>query len=450
LDIFSLVNSSQEYSRKRTRMVHKSLRKFKEVCNKLDAYLFIFCYNDISMDPARPRFETVEVDDDKNNLNTTDINSPNPPMVAPVEVPPPPLPPARIATVEPPPPVPTASVEEHVVASKPTEPASSVWMKRLTFLVPALAILITLVTASFAMKQMMDKKSNVSPSPSPQINLIQATPEATLRPVVKYKSYRSEIYGIAFTYAEDLFLVECDNAIYLLLESSDPQTLCDEKPNVGLNIMSSSETLLVPNEEGVEKRSEEVTTIGGVDGLKIPKENGWEIYFENKNKHYKIGFSDARYETHMQNLVSSFGFTVLISQINFKTYNNSAFRYSLKHPEDWQVATGSADTTEFIKDQNTSFVIQAQNNVSDAELSAQELVSSIRTLAGWKNIPTADIRNFSGATARVMQGQFNGKWQANAVVWYRNRLLQITWNDPLSQQNQQIFDLMIGSLVLRN
>jgi hypothetical protein len=88
--------------------------------------------------------------------------------------------------------------------------------------------------------------------------------------------------------------------------------------------------------------------------------------------------------------------------------------------------------------------------VNDAAFTASQIVSSTRTLSGWKDSPKIELKKLGGGDAQVIQGELSGKWRAYVVIWYKNTVIQMTWEDEIARPDQQIFDNMLASFELTN
>ena len=97
-----------------------------------------------------------------------------------------------------------------------------------------------------------------------------------------------------------------------------------------------------------------------------------------------------------------------------------------------------------------NLVLQTSSNVANAALTASEIVSSTRTLSGWSDPPKIELKKLGGGDAQVIQGELTGKWRAYVVIWYKNTVIQMTWDDDVGKGEQQVFDNMLASFEFTN
>jgi hypothetical protein len=131
----------------------------------------------------------------------------------------------------------------------------------------------------------------------------------------------------------------------------------------------------------------------------------------------------------------------------------------LKYPQTWTLsATQDKDgkysaRSEISRGEEqtvNNLIIQTSNNVANAALTASEIISSTRTLSGWSKPPTIELKRLGGGDAQVIQGELSGKWRAYIVIWYKNTVIQMTWDDDVVQSQQQIFENILASFEFTN
>lgn len=403
---------------------------------------------------ARPRFQTVVVEEESTSSPAVPPVLTNP-LPEPTVQPTIPSNPVVVAPVVPQNIDVSPMVDPRLVSTS-NSGSSRNSIRVLLFLIPAFLMIGTIVAVSMFLQSRSQNKQIVEASPTPLPLLTPATPAPTLEPIAKNKSYLNSQFLFSLAYPEIVSLVECSDKVLLHVasESIESTSLCTSEDFVGIQIVSSTTAINSPV-DGVE----EVITVGGVDALKVSSGGATYATFSketvNKKKYYyQFIINDPSIQVVFDQIIKNFRFILGTETADWEVYNNSAYRFSIKHPSGWVVSTPDAQTVEIRKEGNDSkigaLVIQAENNVSDGNLNAQETVSSLKNLAGWKQTPSTDFRTIGGGSARILQGEFEGNWQEYVVVWYKTRVLQMTWTDTLAKYDQELLDAMLSTLVIKN
>jgi len=318
------------------------------------------------------------------------------------------------------------------------------------FVIPALLILFTILLVGFISNRLFNRqKTQVPISYSPPPALSPATPIPTLKPVLKNKLFLSNSFEISFEYPEDVSLLECEEEIFFYRPKNEEAT-CNN-PGSFLATLKYSNFNFYPRIDFEKNPDETITKIDDEEAVtQVLKENPPQISvtFSKDGKYFLIETKESQGDALIDVLLETLKFNKDITE-NWEEYMNKKFGFSFKYPENWQITDESDVKLVVKKDANEeklqTLTIESQE-VSQASLTAQEFISSTRSLAGWKIAPSVDLRNFGGGTAYILKGQFNGFWHSFVVIWHKNKILQILWYDDLSQDNEQIFEAVLNSL----
>ncbi len=321
---------------------------------------------------------------------------------------------------------------------------------RYFFLIPALLILLTIFLVGFISSRLFNRqKTQVPMSYSLPPALSPATPIPTLRPVLKNKLFLSNSFEISFEYPEDVSLLECEEEIFFYRPRNEEAT-CN-KPGSYLVTLKYSSFNFYPRIDFEKNPDETITKIDDEEAVIQALKNDppqISVTFSKDKKYFLIETKESQGKSLIDALLETLKFNKDITK-NWEEYTNKRFGFSFKYPENWQIASKSDVKLVVKKDINEekfqTLTIESQE-VNQASLTAQEFISSTRSLAGWKITPSVDLRNFGGGTAYILKGQFNGYWHSFVVIWYKNKIIQILWYDDLSRENEQIFESVLNSL----
>lgn len=143
----------------------------------------------------------------------------------------------------------------------------------------------------------------------------------------------------------------------------------------------------------------------------------------------------------------------LVDSSDWKTYDNTTYGYKINYPPDWAESTaiigkdGLSPKTDIGRNPAdrslNNLVIQTSTNQANAALTASDIISSTRTLSGWSSPPKIELRKLGGGDAQIIQGELSGKWRAYVVIWYKNSVIQMTWDDTPGKPYQKYFEKML-------
>lgn len=303
-------------------------------------------------------------------------------------------------------------------------------IKKLLFLIPAVLLVATIFfVAKFTGNNytMREPAPIVSPEPS--------LPAATLVPTptpIPTKVYKSD---------ELLIQMEIPQTYEVLSENKDEIKF--GKENREILIVSRGDT------DYTKEEAEEIT-IGGKDAVKFAN-----IVYVTESPNYQFAsFAENDLEKNeVDKIYNSVIF--LIDTSDWETFDNATFGYSIKYPPNWEENTQMSNentlsnTTEISKAPNNktlnTLVIQTSPEEENAALTASQIVSSSRTLSGWARPPKIELKKLGGGDAQVIQGELSGKWRAYVVIWYKNTVIQMTWDDEVTKGEDQVFQNMLAS-----
>ena len=330
-------------------------------------------------------------------------------------------------------------------------------LRRLLFLVPAIILVATIAIAARLMNNKPVVREAVIPA-TPAPSLAPATPAPTLAP--RPKAFIKPLFS--FQYPPELSLLECtDNSmVYLFTPSaestSDISEFCSNLPNVVVSVYYG--TTKLPGESGEVVKTEELEIDGVTASKRVLKSGESEITivdFEFDSKFYKVKLTGSTFTDALNKVVETFKLKEEDPTKDWETFTNSGYYYKLKYPPEWKVITQISKEEELgpkleIRKEESetklhNLIIETQLGIKDVSLTASQTISSTKNLSGWKMSPTAEFRSVGGGNAELIQGQLNGNWSAFVVVWYRDILVQMTWNDNLSQDDQETFENILST-----
>lgn len=142
---------------------------------------------------------------------------------------------------------------------------------------------------------------------------------------------------------------------------------------------------------------------------------------------------------------------------DWKTYTNAIYGYEIKYPPTWTALAptpGVSETTsvtEIRKDINdyllNNFVIQSAKDVTEENVALESMIRGAQDLSGWKSKPAVEKRyTKQGVAARILQGEYEGRWFVWGFIMHERTFIQITWADTPDREEQQRFELIFSSL----
>lgn len=314
-------------------------------------------------------------------------------------------------------------------------------LRKFLFLIPAVLLVATIYfVAKFTGRDFTMRAPAPIATPLP-ISAPEESPMPT--PIAKKtKSYKNEDMLIEMMVPEEY------------------QVLSEDSESVSFG-KDDTEVLIVRMDEFTNYDDEDQTievVVGGKEAVEFTLEDEGSVPVRIVQT-----LDEPRYEFVMflENSVLSVDFQEILDSVvflvdtsNWETFENSTFSYAIKYPPTWDENTPSSDgklgnKTEISKNAQdkslNTLVIQTSSNLDNAALTASEIVSSTRTLSGWTNPPRIELKKLGGGDAQVIQGELSGKWRAYVVIWYKNSVVQMTWDDASTRPEQQVFESMLSS-----
>jgi len=352
--------------------------------------------------------------------------------------------------------IPEPMIETAVVTSSGKKKFELPHIRNFMFIIPAAILVGTMLVVAYVTRTDFVVREPDTPSMQATMPPL-ATPEPTPLPEIVMNTYSTESY--TFKYPDTFVLAECDSLVALFInEDQDVTSLCSDESY----IMSLSEVSGVPdylnNEELVATES---ATIAGEDNMTYEiKASGSNIIylpFLLAEQDYIFTLKDITYRTTFLDIVTSF--TSLIDMtVDWNIYENADMGYEIKYPEDWflnenlSINNDQPSTVTISKNNDDSrfqkLTIQALVDIENAPITATEAVSSTRSLAGWDETPTTELRSISDANAQVIKGYFEGVWNVYAIIWSKNDLYQMVWEDTANRGSELNFEQMLASFSL--
>lgn len=323
----------------------------------------------------------------------------------------------------------------------------------LNFLIPVILLLITIAAASIFGRQYFSKKSPDLNTPTPSSTLQPANTPTSTPTTTQYLNYKNFSARASFDYPSQMQMGKCADGVKFFIdipESYDPTGSCGSEP---LGIISA--TFLSVPFAGIDPSAEvfsvdeERVVIDGVQALRQSVDGKSYVFFERSGIYYRLTLSDSTYKSSFNSLITSFKFIEDPTK-DWLTYTSSLGGFEIKYPNEYTINTRSAGFVDFTLDENTALVIESSGSVTSASLTAQKAATSIKNLTGWKEFPTVELKNIGGGTAQIIAGNFDNHYQQYLILWYQDRVIQMSWSDDLEKPNQQTLDNMLNSLVFVN
>jgi len=368
---------------------------------------------------------TVETIPQMPNVETSVTSTPE--VAQPPEVPPNLVPPPQIENT-----IPASNIPPggHNVHGR-QHPA-----KKFLFLIPAVLLVATIF---FVAKFTGNNYTMRQPAPytSPEPTLTPATPAPTPT-AIPTRVYRNDELLIQMEIPEDY------------------EILSETKDDVKMG-RSDREILILSRQGDTDYREEEgeKVTIGGKEAVKFAN----IIYITEAPNYQFATFTES--EAEAKEVDAIFDSTVfLVDTSDWETFDNTTFGYTIKYPPTWEENTETSNEsklsnkTEISKDPDNkslnNLTIQTSSEVENAALTASQIISSSRTLSGWASPPRIELKKLGGGDAQVIQGELSGKWRAYVVIWYKNTVIQMTWDDKVTKGEDQVFQNMLASFEFTN
>ncbi len=314
---------------------------------------------------------------------------------------------------------------DEVVQKLPVVSKRSFSFRALVFIVPGVLLLVAILVGMYLADIFFEGNEQVVVTSTPFPSLIPATPVASLAPVSKLLLYVNGDGGFKFSYLDDVEILECAGRVELFANKSVQKT-CE-----GMGVVS-----VIYDEDQFES----------IQGFET---SGKEL----GERKLLVVLRDERYRNVYQKVVLSLK-ALVVDTSDWSLYENAVGKYSFLYPSDWKVTELESGNVVVQKDEEEKdhwiYLVEYTGSVSDAELTASEISSSTVGLAGWDGVPEVNVRNLSGGTAQVIEGKLGDVWQVYVVLWYKDRLYQMSWVDTLSRQESANFEAIISSFELVN
>lgn len=302
---------------------------------------------------------------------------------------------------------------------------------QLKFIFPALIVVAVIAAAGYYLPKYL-KGLNSAPPAAPEPSLVPATPVPTPDISPRTKKYLDLDKEITFDYLSSFTLVECENKItFLLTRPEDPADICTEEHSGVLEILIAADGLTLPFE-----------------GF----ENALNKSVEGNENNYLIVLLDQKYEQLFNKISETVSFINPDFTVNWDEYRSTA-GYRISYPPEWTLISaeerGGSNVSEIRKNVTETklhnLAIKMTDNVSNAGLSASEIITSLQGLSGWVERPNVEFRVIGGEVAHILQGEYEGVWKVNVVVWRGTSLVEMTWQDQLGQPENTTFEGLLST-----
>ncbi len=309
---------------------------------------------------------------------------------------------------------------------------SSFSLSALKFIIPALLIIMVIVAGAIFIPQYLaslNKEDVVIPEPT----LVPATPLPTPDISPRTRNYLNVDKKITFDYLSSFTLVECsDKVIFAAVKPENIEGFCESEKGV-LEIIVSTREIEVP--EGYEQF-----------------ENIVRIDSEQKDNFLLITLFDNKYEQLYRKITETIQFIDPDLTKGWERYISSS-GYNISYPKEWTLMAAedreNSKVTEIRKSVTETnlhnLAIKMTPNVTNAGLSASEIISSLQGLSGWKERPSVEFRVLDGEIAQIIAGEYENVWKTNVVVWKGSSLVEMTWQDEAHQPERLIFEGLLST-----
>jgi len=305
-------------------------------------------------------------------------------------------------------------------------------LSMLKFIIPAVILLAVIVLGAIFIPKLLTSTAE-DPAPVPEPTLIPATPIPTPEALPRTRTYYSVDKKITFDYLSSFILVECEQKVlFANSKPENPEEFCNTQEGavLGIGIADTSFGDIQDSDTQVQIANES---------------SGDAIY-------YLISLLDTKYTQLFDTVVNSVKFIDPNLTDNWENYT-SELGYSISYPPEWTLIPAEdregSTVTEIRKDVTDSnlhnLAIKVTEDVSNANLSASEIISSLQDLSGWKQRPNVEFRIIDGEIAQVVQGEHESYWKVNVIVWRGTSLVEMTWQDEVPQPERVNFEGLLST-----
>lgn len=315
--------------------------------------------------------------------------------------------------------------------------------RKLLFLIPVVLLVATIfLVARFTGNSFTVREPEIITTPTPTEEPIEeATPTPTPKSVKKYINQE--------------MLVE-------MMVPEDYEVLAEDAESTSFG-REGTEIFIVRTDEFTNHDDEDETLevlVGGREAIELNLADEGSVpvrvvqTINDPRYEFVMFLEESALSSEFQKILDSVVF--LVDTSDWVTFDNTSYNYKISYPPQWEEQTELAERDQRLsnkteisknpenKELNT-LVIQTSANVSNAALTASEIISSTRTLSGWTSPPRIELKKLGGGDAQVIQGELSGKWRAYVVIWYKNTVIQMTWDDNTGQGEQKTFEAMLSS-----
>jgi len=337
----------------------------------------------------------------------------------------------------PPPPMPTPVYNEpHKVHP----------LRALLFLIPAVLLVATIIiVARLSGNNYVVREPEAVPTPTPLEAQATPVPTPTPHPMKVYQN---------------------DDMLLKMQIPDDYQVLSEDENEVSIG-RDNTELFVVRTDEFTnfdeEDETEEIT-VGGKSAVSFTLSDEGSVPIkivqttDEPRYEFALFLEDPGLEAEFNKILASIIF--LVDTSDWETFENTTESYQIRYPPDWEL-TAPTDKNgnypariEISKDASdkeiNNLVVHTSSNLTNAALTASEIVSSTRTLSGWSSPPSIKLQKLGGGDAQVIQGELSGKWRVYVVIWYKNTVIQMTWDDKVERGQEQTFENVLASFEFTN
>jgi hypothetical protein len=326
-------------------------------------------------------------------------------------------------------------------------------VKKLLFLIPAVLLVATIfVVAQLSGNNYTSRNPELIPTATPTETPATPVPTETPMPTKEYKN---------------------DDLLISMQIPDDYEVLSEDETSISLG-RGGTELFVVRTDEFTNFDDEDETsetTVGGKEAVRLSLPDDGSIPIEivqtieesasaqdGPRYEFVMYVEDSELSAEFEKILNSVIF--LVDTTDWETFENTTYNYMISYPPSWTAKTALTDKGEITSRSTISkdpdeknfnnLVIQTDSNVDNAAFTAGEIVSSTRTLSGWIGKPSIELRKLGGGDAQIIQGELTGKWRVYVVIWYKNTVIQMTWDDEVEKGEQQVFDNILSSFEFTN